>query len=248
MWSAKSRAAQACLTGRQLWWSDGNGELKVTGHADTEEGWRTLEAELRSSSTKRLKLWLGGTLCRVALVAPAQGAKNRQEAEAAALAALVAMKKAETGDLAFYAARYGGGEPAPIAILPGAVQDKLVSLKALGIKFVACQPWWSAIDVARKMTTGESAPEEARELRAFYDGEAASVIGSQRDGQVEEAGTLSPVLALEEARRIARRVAAARSVERASLVFLSETVQDGAAPRLVGDFAFSNFLVVDEAI
>lgn len=248
MWSARSRVAQACLTGRHLWWSDGKGPLDVTGHSDPDQGWNSLETALRTSATKRLKLWFGGSLCRVTLVEPVQGARNRMEAEAAALAALVAAKKAEAADRAFYASRYGGAEPAPIAIVPGSVHSRLARLQSHGIEVEGCRPWWSAIAVDRKAGDGAIAPGGSRELMAFYDGEAASVFGSRPDGLVDQASTMIPVLAVDEAKRLARRAAVARSLESASLVHLSDAVQDGTAAALAEDFAFTNCLAVHEAI
>lgn len=216
MWLGKSkrRSATLWLDGRQIALLDGDdAPIRRESVSDCEEGVRTLEAWIRPLRGAKLRLWLGGDVCRLVRVPAMRGARDAAEAQAAADLWLREQGVADEG----WVFRLAESAPDLEHWRGTLTRRELMNAGARSLhrRLLAMRPWWAwalaslAESVAGASDGGGgggggSASTVPAGLFA-YDGNALTVLVRDVEGDTSLAETIAPIADMAAARRLLLR-------------------------------------------
>ena len=235
----RSKATQVYLSGTAMLRRLPDGPVEATHHASPKQALTALESALKRYRSTAVQLWLGGPLCRIALTSPIEGARDRDELEAALTAALRARGVAREDEVVRSIALDNGTEPVPVALIHAEVLDALSGLRKANVR-LSIKPWWAGFADQFAST----APSEGgTKFFAAFDGEVLTTVSIDTAVHVRAAGTLELGASLDEARKIVTRLTSLQSNCRSLCVSIAVNLDQVDKTGVGGDFAFADRVV-----
>lgn len=238
VWWGRSEPLQVYLSPTRLWWRVGEGECRQSVHSDPLEALDRLAAESVRSS--RCNVWLGGSLCQLALVDAVKGTRDRNDAEAAMTATLRARREVGPQSVVRLVQRPAEEGPVLAVKVDEPVMRRLEALYADRVRVRSVRPWWSAVLASRQPETGELATVAA------FDGEQLLLVNLDKAGAIAVAASHAPIESGESCERALSRWLVAHPLQPVMRWQLGGGEKGSLPPIEVGHFAFSNRLVCRE--
>ena len=239
----RSKATQVYLSGTAMLRRSPAGPVEATHHAGPMHALTSLESALKQDRSTAVLLWLGGPLCRIALTSPIEGARDRDELEAALTAALRARGVARQDEVVRSIALNKGTEPVVVALIHAEVLDAVSILREAGVVVHSIRPWWAgfADQFARTAST-----EGGTKFFAAFDGEVLTTVSTDATGHIRTAATIALGSSLEEARKVVTRLTSLQSNCLSLCVSMAAEFEKDADADVGGDFAFADRVVTGE--
>ncbi len=239
----RSKATQVYLSGTAMLRRLPAGPVKVSHHENPKQALSSLADDLKQDRSTAVQLWLGGPLCRIALTSPIEGARDRDELEAALTAALRARGVARKAEVVRSIALNNGTEPVLVALIHAAVLEAVSDLRKAGVRVQSVRPWWAGF--AEQFA--KAAPTESgTKFFAAFDGEVLTTASTDVADHIRAAGTLELGPSLEEARKVVTRLTSLQPNCLSLCVSMAAPLDQVAEAGGGEDFAFADRVVAGE--
>lgn len=236
----RSKDTQVYLSGAAMLHRLPAGPVKAAHHANPMQALSSLEAELKQDRSTPLQLWLGGLLCRIALTSPIEGARDRDELEAALTAALRARGVTRQDEVVRSVASNNGTEPVLVALIHAEVLEAVSYLRKAGVRVQSIRPWW----VGFADQFARTAPaEDGTKFFAAFDGEVLTTVSTDSSDHIQTAATHELGSSLEEARKVVTRLTSLQSNCLSLCVSMAAHLDRVDEAAVEGDFAFADRVV-----
>lgn len=236
----RSKATQIYLSGTAMLCRLPAAPVEATHHTSLKQALTSLDSALKQDRSMAIQLWLGGPLCRITLTPPIEGARDRDELEAALTAALRARGVARQDEVVRSMALNKGTEPVPVVLIPAEVLDAVSVLRKEGVRVQSIRPWWACI--ADQLAS--AAPSEGgTKFFAAFDGEVLTTMSTDSTDHIRMASTHELGSSLEDARKVVTRLTSLQSNCLSLCVSMAALLDQGGEEGVAGDFAFADRVV-----
>lgn len=184
MWSAKARVAQIYLSSQWLSMRGRDGGFSATRVPDARAATDRLAHIMRSERGQRLRVALGGGICRAIVSERVSGVRDRIDHEAALTAYLRHTGRARDDEVGRVVSVVAPGEPALAVLVRAEVLERLEELARQGWKIESIKPWWAEFMPTFACLRG------ATRLLLAHDCESLTILEGGIDSVISGAATL----------------------------------------------------------
>ncbi|MBX9715153.1 MAG: hypothetical protein K2X42_01030 [Burkholderiaceae bacterium] len=198
------------------------------------------------SDLSELRIWLGGQLCRVVMTTPIDGARDREELDAALTAALRSRGLARKEEVAHSMSLTDEKTAIAVALIHTDALDAIKALSRSGVSVRSIRPWWSSfVEEFVRSASAQGRPQ----VFAAFDEETLTTVTVDPADDIRLMATHDVGSSLAAARKVMTRLTSLEPNCHAFCVSLTapldpSTVSDGESTR--GAFGFTEQVVISE--